>query len=77
LAYEPKEYGNTDEYVRDVRAYGEEILMAPLLNLPKTEREKVWSRVKERFKELHQAKFNQTAYLHNQYMIYLIGSRHE
>jgi hypothetical protein len=75
--YEPKELDSTDEYVRDVRAYGEEVLMAPLLGLPSTDRELVWNGSARRFKELHQAKFNQSRYLHNQFVIYLLAVRHD
>ena len=75
--YEPKEYESTDEYVRDVRAYGEEVLMAPLLNCPPAEREQVWRRIANRFRELHEAKFNQRRYVHNQFVIYLLAVRHD
>jgi SAM-dependent methyltransferase len=77
LTYEPKEYDSTDEYVRDVRAYGEAVLMAPLLHLSPQERERVWSSVSDRFRELHRAKFNQAAYVHNQFMIYLVAVRND
>jgi SAM-dependent methyltransferase len=75
--YEPKEFDCTDEYVRDVRAYGEEVLMAPLLGLPSADRELVWNGIARRFKELHQAKFNQSRYIHNQFVIYLLAVRHD
>jgi hypothetical protein len=77
LMYEPKEYDSTDDYVRDVRAYGEEVLMAPLFGLSADEREKVWSSVADRFRELHRAKHNQVSYVHDQFMIYLIAVRHD
>ena len=73
--YEPKAYENTDEYVRDVRAYGEEVLMAPLLHLSRDEREQVWKRIATRFRDLHLAKFNQRRYIHNQFVIYLLAVR--
>ena len=75
--YEPKEFDSTDEYVRDVRAYGEEVLMAPLLSLPTPDREAVWNGIARRFKELHQAKFNQSRYVHNQFVIYLLAVQHD
>jgi hypothetical protein len=77
LMYEPKEYDSTDDYVRDVRAYGEEVLMAPLFGLSADEREKIWSSVADRFRELHRAKYNQASYVHDQFMIYLIAVRHD
>jgi SAM-dependent methyltransferase len=76
-AYEPKEYDRTDLYVRDVRAYGEEVLMAPLQAHSKDDREQVWKGIARRFKELHDAKFNQTRYVHNQFVIYLLAIRHD
>ena len=75
--YEPKVYECTDEYVRDVRAYGEEVLMAPLLGKSRDEREQIWKRITDRFRDLHQAKFNQRRYIHNQFVIYLIAVRHD
>jgi len=75
--YEPKEFDSTDEYVRDVRAYGEEVLMAPLLGLPSVDREQVWSGIARRFRELNRAKFNQNRYVHNQFVIYLLAVRHD
>lgn len=75
--YEPKTYECTDEYVRDVRAYGEEVLMAPLLHLSRDEREQVWGRIASRFRDLHEAKFNQRRYIHNQFVIYLLAVRHD
>ncbi|MGH9371557.1 MAG: hypothetical protein ACRD15_08515 [Vicinamibacterales bacterium] len=75
--YKPKEFDSTDDYVRDVRAYGEEVLMAPLLCVSREDREQVWKGIARRFKELHQAKFNQGRYLHNQFVIYLLAVRHD
>jgi len=75
--YEPKTYECTDEYIRDVRAYGEEVLMAPLLHLSRDERQLVWNRIASRFRDLHQAKFNQRRYIHNQFVIYLLAVRHD
>jgi len=75
--YEPKVYESTDEYVRDVRAYGEEVLMAPLLGKSRDEREQIWKRIADRFRDLHQAKFNQRGYIHNQFVIYLLAVRHD
>jgi SAM-dependent methyltransferase len=75
--YEPIVFDSTDEYVRDVRAYGEEVLMAPLLQLSSHDRELVWNGIARRFKELHRAKFNQTRYVHNQFVIYMLAVRHD
>jgi SAM-dependent methyltransferase len=75
--YEPKEFDSTDGYVRDVRAYGEEVLMAPLQSLSREEREQTWKGIARRFKELHRAKFNQGRYVHNQFIIYLLAVRHD
>jgi SAM-dependent methyltransferase len=77
LAYEPKEFDSTDEYVADARAYGEDVFMAPLLGLSADERETVWGEISRRFRELHLAKFNQSVYIHDQYMVYLIAVRHD
>lgn len=75
--YEPVDYeGGTDDYVDDARAYGEYLFMAPLLShISDEKREEIWEKIKTQFKKDYHEKFNQTKYMHDQYMIYLIVSR--
>jgi len=76
LVYEPVRYSKgTDEYVEDARSYGEDVFMAPLLNKNQTEREEIWQRVKQRFRQTYLAHFNESFYVHDQYMIYLLARR--
>lgn len=76
LVYEPVRYSSgTDEYVEDARSYGEEVFMAPLLNKNQSEREEIWQRVKQRFHQTYSAHFNESFYVHDQYMIYLLARR--
>jgi SAM-dependent methyltransferase len=76
--YEPCVYeGGTDDYVDDVRAYGEYIYMAPLLSYTNDEtREKIWKKIKIQFNKDYHEKFDHNEYVHDQYMLYLIISNY-
>jgi SAM-dependent methyltransferase len=75
LVYEPLRYDCTDRYVKDARAYGEDVFMAPLGRYDHQARERVWKAIMETFRTDHESKFQRAEYVHDQFMIYLILRR--
>ena len=69
LEYEPKVYANPMQYAEHVRAYGYEMFLD---GVPVESKESVWNSIVERFESI----CGKGAYIHDQYMNYLIVTKH-
>jgi len=78
LEYEPIAFESTDAYVEAARGYGEEVFMAPLPESTMEERDQLWDRIKENFRDRHlQATHGEARYVHDQFMIYIVAVRRD
>jgi transcriptional regulator with AAA-type ATPase domain/SAM-dependent methyltransferase len=72
---EPVEYGSTDQYVDDARAYGGPILTAPLTGRTEVEKMQVWEHIRNRFAKEYAGDSRGRGYIHDQYMIYFLARK--
>lgn len=68
LEYEPIEYPTPRHYADHVKAYGYEMFVN---GVPETEKEDTWEQIVRRFEE----DCGSERYVHDQYMIYIIGRK--